>query len=1304
MARAVCATEIGHTSCLLEVIMSVFNKLPYYLRSHVAFRVCLLILLSSLLGACGGQNDTRNDPQPPITEPPPDPGVETPPTEPVDPPEPLVRTVTIAGVDNLDEQSQTQVTANVSDPNGVAKVTWSQTFGPEIQILDPSKMETSISSPIVLVQDSPAQIGLMATIDYDDGTQITTEKALTIIAVNQPPELNLALQYPPGVTTEIQNAVYDLDGHVVNVTFEPIDDATGLSFSISDGTAFVTAPNVDTPLQTSVTATVTDNEGQTTIQELALTVVSPFSTANITSHFTQAEFDLDAVEQLPVTLKIDTDGQVRSVMLYQVTPMSNNLIGQMLQVDSATFELAVQRAQLNLDQQNIELLAHFDMLGSQSGVSHEFTLPAVSLQSLAQAPEEMAQTLFVHEGVAYSDRRVVYQLSKAHTLEEAKTFVLTLQNANLVDVSLSKWLLLEYNEPFSSFEQLKLELDQMIAANEVIVSGFPELASTDYSYKANFEDTVFESPEASENIENNLRGAQVPMMLGEYSGKSMKVGIIEGGFTSVSDFGTNIKVVDHMSSLLEFWLNPFIDASAAFPFGGYHGTIVTSILGAQHNGQGLVGLIPDAELYVCNNRWLFGFSNCLFRLNALGVEVVNISTGYDFVLNEFSNATKAFLHDVMASYPDMVVVAATSYRPNAPDSYPSTSDFVITVGGVLGNFVEPKLDPSIYLRSYIDLWAPSQQVGLIPTADVSKSNCIVNKMDLSRDYQIGLCAGTSFAAPIVTAYVAKLCQKWKTLAEPKACTREEVLSHLLSTSDQTFLSLAGNGYYADVLNPVKAIYGSDPLIGDFDDLEYRTVLQEDGRWKVHIANQTEHDMHVYVSDTPTLTDVSNYLYLKDEIEVFVDGQLDYVYIFAAPIETDGRFTFPHRHVIELVDASIQVSIGISAGPYYVGQPVDLHDASPVKLMNSKWRVTDQNDATVTVTYEDGQYAFVPTTSGDHTIELSTRSSIDGEVYSDQIKISVEAPPNTPPFGHIEVSGEQRVSHEVCLVANYTDHDPLSYQWTITAPSGFELNSDQDALCFILQELGQHAVELVVSDGELVDSDEIVILAIPEQYTSLRHPVHQFHRSEFSEQAVEDGIVELSLLNMNFEVTDLKVMNDTTAFIKIEGPNSDMDFRYDKIQLGNDERLGDSFCVFLPEDISLFTDDPEFVFLNLLLSCEDPTLNTLDQPYQQGTLGDSFTFIAPFTKSGKCSSVEDSDEDATIFQSVAKQKGWTLGYIDFDDPESQYGSVEFNSESTHRGCEFTVKPSQPGEYNLAFAVYDTKDKTTGKIYYAILKVD
>ncbi len=182
------------------------------------------------------------------------------------------------------------------------------------------------------------------------------------------------------------------------------------------------------------------------------------------------------------------------------------------------------------------------------------------------------------------------------------------------------------------------------------------------------------------------------------------------------------------------------------PLGGEHGTAVASLVGAPANGQGMVGIYPEALLRSWDTARGAGtclesaeIVNGILEATRRGRGVINLSLGGP---ERDRTIERAVAEAVRRG---MLVVAATGNDglSGSPLSYPAALPHVLTVGatsreGIVASFSS---------RSpYVDLAAPGTGV-TVATA-------------LGRGWQAG--SGTSFSTPLVAGAAA-----WVWTARPE---------------------------------------------------------------------------------------------------------------------------------------------------------------------------------------------------------------------------------------------------------------------------------------------------------------------------------------------------------------------------------------------------------------------------------------------------------------------------------------------------------------------------------------------------------
>ena len=221
-----------------------------------------------------------------------------------------------------------------------------------------------------------------------------------------------------------------------------------------------------------------------------------------------------------------------------------------------------------------------------------------------------------------------------------------------------------------------------------------------------------------------------------------------------------------------------------------HGTHVAGTIAAKDNGSGIVGVAPDAELFIVR---VFSGQNAVFTASSLtaameecrqaGVDVVNMSLGgassSTFERNKINQLVNQGIH----------VVAASGNSGNGanPVEYPASYDTVISVGAV--NQDEEIAAFSTH-NSQVDVSAPGVDIQG-PTSQSRSSYAYYS--------------GTSMASPHVAGAVALLVSKYPTKS------RSEIRQALESTAKDFGVCgpdrLFGNGLI-NVLDAAEYLEGA----------------------------------------------------------------------------------------------------------------------------------------------------------------------------------------------------------------------------------------------------------------------------------------------------------------------------------------------------------------------------------------------------------------------------------------------------------------------------------------------------------------
>ena len=175
------------------------------------------------------------------------------------------------------------------------------------------------------------------------------------------------------------------------------------------------------------------------------------------------------------------------------------------------------------------------------------------------------------------------------------------------------------------------------------------------------------------------------------------------------------------------------------PLGGVHGTAVASVVGAQENGVGVVGLYPDAVIRSWDAAVGSGTElttsaivNGILAVSGVGKSVINLSLGGPGA----DPAIKAAVDLAVARGSLVVAASGNDGDEGNPLTYPAAYPHVLTVAATQP---DGSVAPWSSRSRFVDLAAPGAQ---IPVASV-------DPVAGATDWQAE--DGTSFAAPIVSA-------------------------------------------------------------------------------------------------------------------------------------------------------------------------------------------------------------------------------------------------------------------------------------------------------------------------------------------------------------------------------------------------------------------------------------------------------------------------------------------------------------------------------------------------------------------------
>jgi hypothetical protein len=257
-------------------------------------------------------------------------------------------------------------------------------------------------------------------------------------------------------------------------------------------------------------------------------------------------------------------------------------------------------------------------------------------------------------------------------------------------------------------------------------------------------------------------------------GKGVKVYVIDEGFNDIDPFTPGIQTT---SDLSEFTM---VDISAPGAGGGglSHGGLVCALLGASRkNGAGIIGLCPDATLFLADvddqsgDIFISKVVQAIDDAVARGVDIINISLGTSSPVLVLEQAIQRALNA------NILIFASAGNSGKGGYEYPSSYPGVISVGSVN---IHRRASTFNTRNERVALFAPGEKYPLPSPLDVTE----VVHVD-------GTSFSSPFAAGMAALYTAK---RRKQLNNPSfRPTAQEIIS-VLSSSE--FLNTSNLSYNA----------------------------------------------------------------------------------------------------------------------------------------------------------------------------------------------------------------------------------------------------------------------------------------------------------------------------------------------------------------------------------------------------------------------------------------------------------------------------------------------------------------------------
>jgi len=279
---------------------------------------------------------------------------------------------------------------------------------------------------------------------------------------------------------------------------------------------------------------------------------------------------------------------------------------------------------------------------------------------------------------------------------------------------------------------------------------------------------VFPSSYGKDIVDWGLQAIQAPAAWKITKGKGIKVGILDTGIDlNHPDLKDNIKAYQ------DFTKSPYgvLDRQG-------HGSHVAGIIAGVENGKGIIGVAPQAELYIAKVLGDNGSGSFESIINGLhwaiqqGVDIISMSLGCEIEPpEEMHQAIK------MAKNAGIILVAATGNENHYVD-WPGMYDETIAVSAMNEK----------HERAYFSNYGIKNEI-MAPG---------VNILSTYKDGGYARLSGTSMATPIISGSIALYLSFLKAKGLPKP-TLEELHQKLLTSCD-------------DLATPGKDIMTGDGLI------------------------------------------------------------------------------------------------------------------------------------------------------------------------------------------------------------------------------------------------------------------------------------------------------------------------------------------------------------------------------------------------------------------------------------------------------------------------------------------------------------
>lgn len=266
-----------------------------------------------------------------------------------------------------------------------------------------------------------------------------------------------------------------------------------------------------------------------------------------------------------------------------------------------------------------------------------------------------------------------------------------------------------------------------------------------------------------------------------YSGRNIKVAVVDDNLYWVGDLGDNVKAAENSAVVEKKML---------------HSLAVGGVIGAQRNNDSLIGIAYNAELYFhdfinIQKDERFAISDSISSVfaeydiinNSWGVAEGQYNDKNNLFVDNLNQIISEYFHDAIENGRNglgtIVIFAAGNFRIKEIDSNLGVADYgMILVGGTLSQDMqkyEKVSHPFPSIGGNILVAAPADNIPVLST-----KNCVLPLgKSIECENSIEVTDGTSFSAPMISAVAALMLEAnanlgWRDVHEIFSITAERV--------------------------------------------------------------------------------------------------------------------------------------------------------------------------------------------------------------------------------------------------------------------------------------------------------------------------------------------------------------------------------------------------------------------------------------------------------------------------------------------------------------------------------------------------